>query len=369
MLSVHPAVITDIIRADVQVIEARAIAESETQERRVLAYPALSGGLAVGDAVLLNVTATTLSLGTGGSDFVVANLSQAAPMTFGDPEGDEHIIKLRYTPHQHAVRAVEMMPEHAGVWDRADSLRGTPVVVCELHSQVAAVCAGVKAARPDVRVVYVYTDTAALAIAFSRLVPQLKNAGLLDATITSGQAFGGDYEAVSVPSALIAADWIAGADVIIVGQGPGNAGTGTKYGWGGVETAAFCAIAAQLKGDTIFALRVSDADARGRHSGVSHHSRTVLETLATRTVTVAIPTEQADAFSREPSREAIQQRHHRFAEASGEPGLILLQERGIQVTTMGRSVEQDRTFFAFAAAAGAVAAAKLSPRLATPTPE
>ena len=56
------------------------------------------------------------------------------------------------------------------------------------------------------------TDAAALPLAFSRLVRELTAAELLDATITAGQAFGGDYECVTVASVLLAARWIAGAD-------------------------------------------------------------------------------------------------------------------------------------------------------------
>ena len=122
MLQTVSATIVAIVRADAQCVEARAIAEGEIQERRVLAYPALTGGLAVGDTVRLNSTATTLALGTGGYDFVSANLSQRGHSTYGAPDGSEHIIKLRYTPHQNAVRAVEMMPEYAAIWQTAERL-------------------------------------------------------------------------------------------------------------------------------------------------------------------------------------------------------------------------------------------------------
>ena len=149
----------------------------------------------MGDTVVLNTTATALGLGTGGVDFLISNDSrQDSRETRGGPDGGEHIVKLRYTPLQHAVRAAEMDPAFAEIWENATSLEGTPVVVCGLHSQIGPVCAGVKAALPSARVVYVMTDSAALPIAFSRLVGELKAAGLIDATITAGQAFGGDWE-------------------------------------------------------------------------------------------------------------------------------------------------------------------------------
>ena len=353
MLTTLTATITAIVRADTQRVEARAVALGEISERRIIAFPPLTGAIAVGDTVLLNVTATNLSLGTGGVDFVLANFSPGETgQTLGEPDGTEHIIKLRYTPFQHAVRAVEMTHEYAA--HEAEGLRGVPVVVCELHSQVAAVCAGVKAHRPDARVVYVYTDTAALPLAFSRLVPQLKKAGLLDVTITAGQAFGGDHEAVSVASALIAARHVAKADVIVVGQGPGNAGTGTVYGWGGIEQGSWLDTARFLGGTSIFVLRVSDADERARHQGVSHHSNTVCEMLAP-SVLFAVPSDSPEIELPSGSTASL---------GASAPGLALLAEHGIAVTTMGRTVEQDRAFFAFAAAAGAVAAALMPERQA-----
>ena len=49
------------------------------------------------------------------------------------------------------------------------------------------------------------TDGAALPGAFSRLGVDLREAGLLDGWITCGQAFGGDLEAVTVWTGMLAA--------------------------------------------------------------------------------------------------------------------------------------------------------------------
>ena len=53
--------------------------------------------------------------------------------------------------------------------------------------------------------------------------------------ISAGQSFGGDLEAVTVHSALLGAKHVVGADVTIVIQGPGNLGTGTGWGFSGVQ--------------------------------------------------------------------------------------------------------------------------------------
>jgi len=53
------------------------------------------------------------------------------------------------------------------------------------------------------------TDAGALPLALSDLVADLCGAGLLAGAITAGQAFGGDLEAVGVPSALVLAATVA----------------------------------------------------------------------------------------------------------------------------------------------------------------
>jgi hypothetical protein len=95
--------------------------EAEGTRHRALAYRSLTGDIREGDRVLLNTTAGTLGLGTGGFDFVVANLSRPAGVAGA---GQGHIIKLRYTPHQFAVLAdEEAQPE---LYSRATDLGGMP---------------------------------------------------------------------------------------------------------------------------------------------------------------------------------------------------------------------------------------------------
>jgi hypothetical protein len=336
-LETHAATVTAIERADGQAIWARAQVAGEIDERPIVAYPALTGPLSVGDTVLLNVTATAMNLGTGGVDFVLPSHAIGRDST-------GHILKLRYTPLQHAVDAVEMGDTWQAGWH---SLEETPVVACLLHSQVALVAAGAKAARPDARIAYVMTDSAALALGFSKLVVQLKDAGLIDATLTCGQAFGGDYECVSLPSALLAARHVAQADVIIVSPGPGMAGTGTPYGFSGIEQAWTLDLATALGGQAIFCLRASEADTRERHRGISHHCRTVLSLCIHRPV---LP--WPIGFDGAPDGALL---------ADGAPGLALLVEREIVVTSMGRTPEQDPLFFQAASAAGAAAGEKKTP--------
>jgi len=310
------------------------------QARQALCYPALTGAVQVGDQVLLNTTAQTLKLGTGGYDFVTANLTN--PAAQGAALGDGHIIKARYLPCQHAVLTVEEQPEHATVWTRR--LKNMPVLVGQLHSQIAPAAAALHLSGKH-RVAYVMTDGGALMAGFSRLIGELKEANLLHAVFTCGQASGGDYEAVTLHSALLAAKHIAGCDAALVCQGPGNAGTGTKYGFSGMEQAQNLDIVRALGGKPIAIVRMSEADPRPRHQGVSHHTRTTLDMAYSRCL-VPVPV-GADTAALPPG--------HDIREVEGtQAALDLLASLHIQVTTMGRTLEQDPLFFHAAAAAGLV---------------
>ena len=118
------------------------------------------------------------------------------------------------------------------------------------------------------------SDGGALPAWFSRSVAGLRAAGWLSACITAGQAFGGDLEAVTVHTALLAARHVAGASIAVVTQGPGNLGTGTRWGFSGVAAGEAINAAGTLRGRPVAALRISDADPRQRHRGISHHSLT-----------------------------------------------------------------------------------------------
>jgi len=319
-------------------------------------YIELSGMLTCGDQVLLNTTAVDLGLGTGGVHFVISNLSHPAMNT---PPSPGHIMKLRYTPLQTAVLSVEEddNPSHQSIRE-FESLSGTPVICCELHSQIAVIAAGLKAIKPDSRIAYIMTDGAALPIGFSRLVLQLKEKGLVDSTITCGQAFGGDIEAINLYTGLISAVKVARADAVIVCQGPGNAGACSKYGFSGIQQGEAINAVNILGGSAIASLRMSFADPRERHRGISHHSVTVLKDISIRPAIVAVPElsmEQSEAI-RSQLDEISASGLHTLRVCSGRQGITELKRRGVNVTTMGRSIDQDMEFFLAASSAGIVAA-------------
>ena len=329
--------------------------ETAGGELSALGWRSMLGPLAVGDRVIVNTVGIDMGLGTGGTAFILWNLDGNLP----DDEPPGHIVKMRYTPWQMPVGAVEAPEsEHHAILRDVTDIGGKPVVACSLHSQVAGVVAGIKAERPDAKVGYLMTDAAALPLAFSRLVQRLRDEKLIDVTATSGHAFGGDLEAVNVHSALAALRHIGRCDVIVVSMGPGIVGTGTALGSTGMEQGQILDAAFALGGRNIACLRISFADERERHQGISHHTVTALTVGARERATVIVPKlapDRARAIADELRSSGICDRHGTETER-GDAAVELLNKRDIQVTSMGRSLEETPELWLAAGAAGRYAA-------------
>jgi hypothetical protein len=329
------------------------VAATADGEVAAVAYPRLVGDPRVGDRVLLNVTALELGLGTGGAALVVA-LPGRLP---ADSDDRGHIVKARYTPLQATVLAAdEQGSPHHDVLREADSIDGMPVVVADLHSALTPIIAAVRAARPTMRVVYVMSDGGALPLWFSRSVPALRDAGWLSAAVTVGQAFGGDVEAVTVHTGLLAARHVLGADVAVVTQGPGNLGTGTRWGFSGVASGEAVNAVNVLGGRAVAALRLSEVDERPRHRGVSHHSLTALGRVALTPADVVVPSLPGDFGRRVLAACTELAGRHRLVDVSTDGLLDVLRTTPAPLSSMGRGLDEDPAYFLGCAAAGRHAA-------------
>ena len=315
----------------------------------------LTGTVAVGDRVVVNTTAVELGLGTGGWHVVHWNLERER----WAERGPGHIIKGRYTSIQSDVGSTE---EHLESLAEVESISGMPVVAAALHSQVPAVAVAFKHRAPGARLAYVMTDGAGLPLAMSDLVAALRARDLLDATVTSGHAFGGDYEAVSAFSALAVARHAARADAAVVVMGPGIVGTNTRLGFSGMEVGPLLDAAHALHGIAIACLRVSFADERPRHRGLSHHTATALRLAARERALVAVPRladpDQMARLRADLAAAGIDRRHD-LVDVDAPDALVLLDQHDLRVQSMGRAAEDDPALFQAAAAAGALAAARL----------
>ena len=301
----------------------------------------VTGPIAVGDEVVVNTTAVELGLGTGGWHVVHWNLRHREVHV----PGGGHIMKLRYSGAQIDTGAYE--EHHPSLRERID---GVPVVVCSLHSQMAVVAAAIAHASPTARIAYVMTDGAALPIALSDLVCDLLTKGVLCGSVTTGHAFGGTFEAVTVPSGLcVAVDGLR-AEAIVVAMGPGAVGTGTALGTSAIEVGPILDAVGALGGIPILCPRASSADRRPRHQGLSHHTITTLERFTHTPVRIPIP----------PTLPPASRRAGMFVQEHPDPA-PLLAGLGLRVTTMGRGPTEDPLFFACAAAAGTYAGRIVAP--------
>ena len=306
----------------------------EVNGRPCVAYPRLTGPVALGDEVLVNVQALELGLGSGGFDVLYVNLTRGLELA---AEPGAHVMKLPYTPLQHAVRHAE---EEAGTGPEA--LGSLPVVCCSLHSQVAPVCA---ALGTDLAVAYVQLAGGALPVSLSDTVRTLRDRGHLRAAIAPGSTVDGDVACVSVASALL---WCEGSgmDAVVCSIGPGVVGTNSQMGHGGVAAAEAANATSALGGTPILAPRLSDADERDRHRGVSHHTLAAIE-LSLGAVKIAWP-----AGRPVPSEVGAVEE----VDVSGWEAACA----ALPLAHMGRGPAEDPAFFAAAFAAGRLARSLLA---------
>jgi hypothetical protein len=303
------------------------LARIEVDGAPCVAYPRLTGPVALGDDVLVNVQARQLRLGSGGFDIVYANLTRGLEL---EPSPGAHVMTLPYTPLQHAV----VHAEEDGTL--APSLDGIPVVCCSLHSQLAPVCAGLGRAA---RVAYVQIEGGALPVSLSDSVRELRRRSLLEVTVAAAPCHDAEVQCANAASALAWAG-ARGYDAIVCAVGPGIVGTGSDLGHGALSAADAANAASALGGSPIIAVRYSDADPRERHRGVSHHTRAVLRLCLGHSV-VAWP-----AGLTAPDGLA-----HEEVDVAGWRDAC---ER-LPLDHMGRGPEEDPWFFASAFAAGRLA--------------
>ena len=125
----------------------------------------------------------------------------------------------------------------------------------------------------------------------------------------------------------------------VVGPGPGIAGSGSLLGHGGMAALDSAHTALALGIRTILVPRMSSADPRPRHRGLSHHSATVLELLL-RPVLVALP---------EGAGPPLPGAHEPRAARADLAGYA---SSGLPAHTMGRALLEDELFFRAALAGG-----------------
>jgi hypothetical protein len=298
-----------------------------------LFYRDLGAPPVAGEEVAANTVGLEMGLGTGGVAVIAPPLDGSADA----PANEDHFVKLPYTPLQFPAPSPP----------QAEDLSGVPVVVLSLHSHLAPACCAAATLKPACPVIFLWQEGGALPVALSRTVRELKERGLLHAVVSAGSCFGGDLEAPNVYSGFLAAASVGSGDrLVLAGVGPGLLGTATAFGHGGMAAAVALNAASSLGAEPILAPRLSAADPRARHRGLSHHTRAALG-AALAGCRVALPAPCDVPLEGLPDRHAYE-----FVEA----GAAGSQERfGVTFESMGRCYEDDPVFFDAAAAAVALA--------------
>jgi Protein of unknown function (DUF3866) len=298
----------------------------EVDGRPCIAYLRLTGPVEEDDVVLVNTQAVDLELGSGGFDVLYANLTRGLQLP---AEEGAHVMSHPYAPAQFATRFAEE-EETANV-----SLDGLAVVCLGLHSQLAPACAALAGRR----VAYVQLAGGALPVSFSDTLRRLKARQLVETAIAVSPCLDGDVQCVTTAAALEQAA-ARGAEVVVCGIGPGIVGTGSRWGHGGLAVAEAANVASALGAAPIVAPRVSFGDARPRHRGLSHHTRSALA-LCLGEVRVAWPT----GLDRPEEVDVVEVDVDGWEAACGN----------LPLTHMGRGRGEDPWFFASAFAAGRLA--------------
>ena len=311
--------------------------------RPAWADTALLGEMREGDEVVVNVAALDLGLGSGGFDVVHVNLTRG--LEGGSASGDEHVMKLNYSPLQHPVEPIEGC--NAFRSDTEQKTLRPPVLVLPLHGHLAPAAWATMQGSPEIKVGYVQTAGGALPGSLSRDVSELRDRDLLCGHVTAAPTYGGEHEAISVAGALDAVVQELGWDAVIAGPGPGIIGSDSRLGHGGMAALDSAHASLALGLPTLLSPRLSSADPRERHSPVSHHTLTVMQMLL---AAVEVPVPAGEPVPIAVLATAAGWRHRLLEEAVDLDGYAA---SGLPARTMGRGLDEDPLFFAAALAAGA----------------
>ncbi len=144
--------------------------------------------------------------------------------------------------------------------------------------------------------------------------------------------------------------------MVVVAQGPGNLGTGTRWGFSGVAAGEAVNAVAVLGGRPVASLRISDADPRERHRGISHHSLTAYGRVALARADVVVPDLPGDFGAQVAAAAEPLGSRHNLVRVGVEGLREVLAACPVPLSTMGRGLDDDLAYFLAGGAAGRHAA-------------
>ncbi|MCL2137253.1 MAG: DUF3866 family protein [Coriobacteriia bacterium] len=249
----------------------------------------------------------------------------AAAVRIGRLAGEGRAVKLGNMPLERQVMAVDepFSPYHEALKE-AVSLNAVPVVCCATHYQVPLVAATIKYFDASARVVFCMSDETGLSLGYSDEIAFCVENSLIDATVSCGQAMGGDFEAVNIYSGLLAGLYAANADYLICSVGVGDYDMETVFGHIGVAQAEALNAVAVLEGTPIAVLRINEPARKSQvnlRTEVSGQSLFALSRITMAESLIAlpddIPLEALSLIYNMLAREEITERHHVIEIPSG----------------------------------------------------
>lgn len=343
MIRIRKAIVDEVLQNGRNT--AVVLLSYDGKKERAVNYCRLTGDIGKGDTVYANTSATFMRLGSGGMDFVILNETRGGRL---DMKEEGRIMKMRYTPFQFNCKCPsEEDSSYRKCVDEFESLGGMPVLIGELHSMLSPAACCLKYLDDGLRITYIMTDGGCLPIDFSSSVRELLDKGIISNTITYGNAFGGDIEAVNIYDALVYASSVTKCDIAIITMGPGIIGTGTRYGFSGIEQGNIIDSVNKLHGTPVVIPRISFKDPRERHLGISHHTLTVLSGITYSSAYVVLPEidgEDGEYIRSQVMSYGIDRKHHVYYQNS-EILYNAIQKFKVVCSTMGRGMNDDKEFF------------------------
>ncbi|MGM0410026.1 MAG: DUF3866 family protein [Bacillota bacterium] len=322
---------------NIQIVE---IIRENGNNEKAINYISFVPRLKINDKIIINTTAVDLNLGTGGYHFVTEKLSNKNSLNKKN-KNFGHIMKLRYTPLQLKTLCLsEKQGEFHKEMKKIIFLDGMKVIFIPLHSLLAPLLISYNYYNKDKKIIFIMAEGGSLNLELSNEINQLKEKNLLDITITIANSFGGDFEAVNIFTALMAAKLME-ADLVVVGIGPGHVGTNTVLGFSGVELAFYIQAVEILRGNPLLIPRISFADKRKRHYLISHHTITLLKNLVTTPIEVVFP----DLKIIKRNTFFLKKSKHNLFYYNINKIYHILNESNYNFKSMGKNFKEDPIFF------------------------
>lgn len=279
MLSLEIGRVIEIFYQDDKIQILNVENKSKSLIEKAINYIDETGKCSLMDMVIINTIGNRLKLGTGGYNLVYLNMSNNLKEEEIPGRKYGHIIKMKYTPGQLRVKTVEEYVEYKNIFDVKPQLAPKPVVYAILHSMLFPLVTTIKSINPNINISCVYTYGGAMNANNSFTLKNLKSKGLVNSIITAGECYGGDYESINIATGMLFALNHLNCDIIIVCCGPGVAGSSTLLGFSTFDFIGSIYTAKILGLCPVLIPRISMADKRERHKGVSMQSIAILQSI------------------------------------------------------------------------------------------